>query len=389
MEPAEDLRTASAKVAGGKVPYTAVSAFWRIGGGFFKGHGGWRIKLLVAALALLGIAQVGVQLSLNVWSGLVFNAIEQRDTAAVLREVGLFVGLAAAFLLLSGYTLFAKMRLQVDWRAWITNRLVTDWLAHGRNAELAAMGCAHDNPEQRIAEDVRLAAEGAVDFADGIFHALLLLGCFITVLWTLSGRLEFEVGGLVLSVPGYLVWAAIGYASVGTALTYMLGRPLIRLNQDKLSTEADFRFSLFQVHENSAGEGATEPSDEERRDLGDRFARVIVTWRLLMLQTRRLSYMTSGYAIIATGFPVLIAAPDYFARVITLGGLMQATAAFVTVQETLSWFVNNYARFADWSASVRRISTFRAAIDDLIARGAETAPTPTPTRTAGTEGQVL
>jgi vitamin B12/bleomycin/antimicrobial peptide transport system ATP-binding/permease protein len=376
--------SAAAKVAGPRVPYTAVAAFWRIGGGFFAGRGGWRIKLLVAALALLGVAQVGVQLSLNVWSGMVFDAIEQRDTAAVLRQVGLFIGLASAFLLLSGYTLFAKMRLQVDWRAWITNRLVTDWLAHGRNAELAASGDAPDNPEQRIAEDVRLAAEGAVDFADGIFHALLLLACFVTLLWTLSGRLEFEVAGVGVSIPGYLVWAAIGYAGAGTFLTYMLGRPLIRLNQEKLSNEADFRISLFHVHANSAGEGATEPSDEERRDLGERFARVIVTWRLLMLQTRRLSYMTSGYAIIATGFPVLITSPDYFAHSITLGGLMQATAAFITVQDTLSWFVNNYARFADWSASVRRIATFRAALDALIEKNAPAAApaTPAPAETA-------
>ena len=334
--------------------------------------------MLAAALALLGVAQVGVQLSLNVWSGMVFDAIEQRDTSAVLRQVGLFVGLASAFLLLSGYTLFAKMRLQVEWRAWITNRLVTDWLAHGRNAELAVRGDAPDNPEQRIAEDVRLAAEGAVDFADGIFHALLLLGCFVTLLWTLSGSLDFDIAGVVVSVPGYLVWAAVGYAGAGTCLAYILGRPLIRLNQEKLSNEADFRISLFQVHASGAGE----PSAEARRDLGERFVRVILTWRLLMLQTRRLSYMTSGYAIVATGFPVLITSPDYFARAITLGGLMQATAAFITVQDTLSWFVNNYARFADWSASVRRIAAFRTALDALIAENAAGEPKPATARTA-------
>jgi putative ATP-binding cassette transporter len=353
-----------------RLSYTAFGAFWRISGGFFAGRNGWRVKLLVLVLALLGIAQVGVQLLLNVWSGIVFNAIEQRDTAAVFRQVGLFVGLASAFLLLSGYTLFVKMRLQVDWRAWITNRLVTDWLAHGRNSELAASGDAPDNPEQRIAEDVRLATEGAVDFADGIFHAFLLLACFVTLLWTLSGRLDFIIGGIEISIPGYLVWAAIGYAAAGTFFTYLLGRPLIRLNQEKLSNEADFRISLFHVHANSAGESATEPTDDERRDLGERFARVIVTWRQLMLQTRRLSYMTSGYAIIATGFPVLITSPDYFAHTITLGGLMQATAAFIVVQDTLSWFVNNFARFADWSASVRRIAIFRAALDALIAKNA-------------------
>ena len=161
----------------------------------------------------------------------------------------------------------------------------------------------------------------------------------------------------------FLVWAAAAYAGVGTLFTWLLGRPLVRLNQDKLSNEADFRFGLVRLRD-GGGESARPRGDAARkRDLLKRFARVIATWRKLMLSTRRLGFLTAGYAVIATGFPVLIAAPQYFAHLISLGGLMQATAAFVTVQATLSWFVDNYPRFADWSASVHRIHALRRAID--------------------------
>ena len=342
---------------------------WQIGGAFFSGDYRWRARGLTLLLVALAIAQIAVQLMLNIWSGAVFNAIEQRDTAGVLRQVAVFAGLATAFLALAGYHLFTKMRIQVEWRAWITNRLVSDWLAQGRNAELAQMGSAHSNPDQRISEDVRIAAEGAVDFAEGIFHAVLQLAGFVGVLWLLSGSLTIAYPPYFdISIPGYLVWAAFAYAGVGTLLTFLLGKPLVQLNQDKLSNEAGFRLGLLKISETGNDAALPDCTDADRRDLGDSFARVIVTWRQLMLRTRRLSFMTSGYSILATGLPVLIAAPDYFAQVISLGGLMQATAAFITVQETLSWFVNNYARFADWSASVRRISTFRVAIDELIVR---------------------
>ena len=346
-----------------------VVQFWRIGGAIFSGERRWRTRGLALLLAILAIAQVVIQLLLNVWSGAVFNAIEQRDIPGVLHQVGIFAVLATAFLALSGYSLFTKMRIQVEWRAWITNRLVSDWLAQGRNAELAQMGSTHSNPDQRISEDVRIAAEGAVDFAEGIFRATLQLISFVGVLWALSGAMSISyLPYFDIPIYGYLVWAAIAYAGIGTVLTYFLGRPLVKLNQDKLSNEAGFRRDLLKISETGAAATLPDCTDDDLRDLGDSFARVIVTWRQLMLRTRSLSFMTSGYAILATGIPVLIAAPNYFAQVITLGGLMQATAAFITVQDTLSWFVNNYARFADWSASVRRISSMRVAIDELIVR---------------------
>ncbi len=350
-----------------------IAEFARIGGGFFRERRGlaWR---LVLTLAAIGAGQIAVQLLLNLWSGAIFDAIEQRDVAAMLRQVAAFAGLAAAFLALSAYNVYGKMRLQVAWREWITGRVLADWLAPGRDRELAAMGDAVDNPDQRIAEDVRLATEGAVDFADGLFHAVLILACFIGLLWTLSHTLTFTIWpGVTVALPGYLVWAVVVYAGLGTLFTWLLGRPLVLLNQDKLSSEADFRFGLVRVRQ-AAGEPARPRAEaERRRDLLKRFARVIATWRRLMLRTRRLSFLTAGYAVIATGFPVLIAAPQYFAQLITLGGLMQATAAFVTVQVTLSWFVDNYPRFADWSASVHRIHALRRAIDSTMRRNAPDA----------------
>ena len=343
-----------------------VALFAHIGGGFFRDRRAvaWR---LVLTLAVLAIGQIAVQLLLNLWGGAIFDAIEQRDVAVMLRQALLFAGLAVAFLALSAYHIYGKMRLQVAWREWITDRLLADWLVPGRDRVLSLKGHDLDNPDQRIAEDVRLATEAAVDLADGLFHAVLILGCFVGLLWTLSHTLTFTLWpGVVIELPGYLVWAAVAYASVGTLLTYLLGRPLVRLNQDRLSNEADFRFGLMGMR---GGPSQPRGDDERQRDLLRRFARVIATWRQLMLRTRRLSFLTAGYAVIATGFPVLIASPQYFAQLISLGGLMQATAAFVTVQVTLSWFVDNYPRFADWSASVHRIDALRRAIDGPVRGG--------------------
>jgi len=342
---------------------SATAKFWRLGGSYFAGRRQVRAKLLVLTLAVLGILQIGVQLLVNVWSGAVFDAIEQRDVDGVLRQVAALVVLATAFLAFAGFHMHAKMRLQVGWRTWITEALIADWLAGDRPARLAAMGPEYDNPDQRIAEDVRLATESAVDFADGIFSAVLTLLCFVGVLWSLSGSLDVEIGGWVsVSIPGYLVLAAIAYAAAGTFLTHRFGRPLVHLNQERLGREADFRIGLAKSREDGTAEGS---QSMRRREIGESYSALAGLWTLLIRRTRRLTYVTAGYGVVGAGFPVLIAAPHYFSHAITLGGLMQATAAFITVQTTLSWFVNNYSRFADWSASVERISGFRDALDAM------------------------
>jgi vitamin B12/bleomycin/antimicrobial peptide transport system ATP-binding/permease protein len=342
---------------------SATANFWRIGSGFFSGRKARAARLLVGALAVLGILQVCVQLLVNFWSGAVFDVIEKRDIDGVLAQVVALAALAIAYFVFSGYHMHVKMRLQVNWRVWITDRLIADWLVGDRPARLAAMGAGYDNPDQRIAEDVRLATESAVDFADGIFSAVLTLGCFVGVLWSLSGWLRVEIGPwATLSIPGYLVFGAIAYAAAGTWLTHVFGRPLVQLNQVRLGREADYRIALTRARDDVVTDDSLA---SQRREITARFRNLAALWDILIRRTRRLTYVTEGYAVIGAGFPVLLAAPHYFSHAITLGGLMQSTAAFVTVQMTLSWFVNNYARFADWSASVERISAFRRALDGL------------------------
>lgn len=344
---------------------SATANFWRIGGGFFAGRKARPARLLVAALAVLGVLLVGVNLLVNFWSGAVFDVIERRDVDGIIGQIGCLAALAVAYLLFSGYHMHAKMRLQVEWRVWITDRLIADWLVADRPGRLVAMGSGYDNPDQRIAEDVRLATESAVDFADGIFTAVLTLACFVGVLWSLSGWLRVELGpSIAFSIPGYLVFGAAVYAAAGTWVTHIFGRPLVRLNQVRLGREADFRIGLTHAREDGA---SLESHASQQCDITARFRRLTGLWGILIRRTRRLTYVTEGYAVIGAGVPVLLAAPHYFAHSITLGGLMQSTAAFVTVQMTLSWFVNNYARFADWSASVERINALRRALDVMAA----------------------
>lgn len=345
---------------------SAVARFWGIAKGYFKSTERRTAWALAIGLAVLVVMQIVIQVLLNLWNGQLFNAIDQRDTNQLWRLIAVFCVLAGGSLAVAALQIYTKMRLQLDWRTWITQRLLGEWLYRGRHYQLRFTEGDHDNPDQRIAENVRLVTEAAVDFASGLLTSTLLMASFATILWGLSGTLDLAIGGTTLHIPGYLLWAAVIYAVAGTSLTYYLGNPLVAANETKLSREADFRYNLVRVTENSEGIALSRGDDDERRALLDTLREVAGAWSLLRRHTTNLTYMTAGYAVVATMFPILVAAPAYFSGQITLGNLMQGAAAFLQVQVALSWFVDNFPRYADWKASVDRVHNFIGALSDLI-----------------------
>lgn len=346
-------------------PAGVLRRFFRLAGGFFHPREDRAGLWLVAALLALGIGQVVVQLRLNVWNGHFFDALDKRDTAEFVRQLGIFAAVATASVCVAVLQLNLKMRLQLNWRAWVTRRLIGRWLDRGRLYELSFIEGDHDNPDQRIADDTRLATEIAVDFATGVLNAALMLICFIGVLWALSGPLVIPIGAERVEVPGYMVWAALAYASAGTLLTRLLGRPLARQSADKSACEGDFRYHLVRAKDNAEGIAFMRGEAEERRSLDAAFDRLAAAWRGLRRGTSRLAWLTTGYGLVGMAFPVLVASPMYFAGEISLGGLMQAAAAMVHVQTALSWFVDNFPRIADWKASVGRIEALSVSLDDI------------------------
>jgi putative ATP-binding cassette transporter len=328
-------------------------------------------RLLIAVLLLLTGMQVAVQIGFNLWSRDFFNALERRDNAAFQNQILYFLGLAVVSMTVAVNQLYLKQLIQLRWRGWLTRYLIDNWMRDGRQYQLEMAGQGADNPDQRIAEDVRVATELAVEFVTGLLSALLMLTAFIGILWTLSGPLHLALMGGEVDIPGYMVWAALLYALLGSSLTWMVGRPMVTLNVERTSAEADFRFGLTRARESGEGIAFIRGETDERRGLGAGFERVAGSVRALMRSQRNLMWLTSAYGTLAMIFPTIVASPGYFAGVITLGGLMQIGAAFGQVQAALNWFVDNFPRIAEWRSAISRLMGFQAAIDDLAALAAD------------------
>ncbi|MEI6160891.1 MAG: ABC transporter ATP-binding protein/permease [Roseococcus sp.] len=328
-----------------------------------RGNARW----LIAGLLLLTLAQVGIQIRFNLWNRDFFNALESRDGSAFRAQIIFFLGLAALSMSVAVYQLYVKQLIQLRWREWLTTHLIQAWLREGRHYQLEIAQSGADNPDQRIAEDVRIATELAVDFATGLLTSLMMLTAFIGILWTLSGALHLTLAGREYDIPGYMVWAALAYALLGTFMTWLVGRPLVRLNVARTTAEADFRFGLNRARESGEGIALIRGEVDEQRGLGRLFGSVAGAVRGLMRSQRNLMWLTSAYGTLAMIFPTVVASPAYFSGAITLGGLMQIGAAFGQVQGSLNWFVDNFGRIAEWRSAVSRIVAFRDLIEELDA----------------------
>jgi vitamin B12/bleomycin/antimicrobial peptide transport system ATP-binding/permease protein len=340
--------------------------FGRLAGGYWTDPATrWWATALTAGLVVLGFVQVGMAIWLNYWNKAFFDALERKDWQAFLLQTVVFAVIVAASALIVAIHLHVKRRLQLAWRRWVTRRMVERWLSEGRQYLLQFMPGEHENPDGRIAEDIRIATEYAIEFAHGILNCVLLLVGFLTILWTLSDALVLSVGDATLRIPGYMVWVAIAYAVIGSTLTFVLGRPLVKAADARQSREADFRFGLVRTRENAEGVAFMRGETDERARLFNAFDGIRMAWHGQTRSQGRLMLLTNAYTVLATAFPLIIAAPRYFAGTIGLGGLMQTAQAFVQVQGALSWFVDNFSRFAEWRASAERVLSLDEALADL------------------------
>jgi putative ATP-binding cassette transporter len=308
-----------------------------------------------------------VQMRFNLWNRDFFNALENRDGAAFRWQIVIFLGLAASAMAVAVYQLYTKQLIQLAWREWLTRHMLEAWLKDGRQYQLEMAGEGADNPDQRIAEDIRVSVDLAVDFVGGLLTSSMMLVAFIGILWTISGPLHLGFMGVNATIPGYMVWAALLYAVIGTTLTLLVGRPMVANNIARTTAEADFRFGLTRARESGEGIALIRGEEDERRGLNKLFGNVRGALRKLMSSQRNLMWLTSAYGTLAMIFPTVVASPAYFAGAITLGGLMQIGAAFGQVQGALSWLVDSYPRIAEWRSAVTRMVTFREVVEELDA----------------------
>ncbi|WP_165498258.1 ABC transporter ATP-binding protein/permease [Siculibacillus lacustris] len=314
-----------------------------------------RLFWLVLGLMTVIVSFIGGQIWLNEWQGAFYDALEKRDRPAFVAQAFEFLKIAGTLLtLVVAQTWFTEM-IKIRLRAWVTEDLLDDWLEEKRAYLLTFAGEAGANPDQRIHEDSRHLAELTADLGASLFSASLMLFSFVGVLWVLSEQVRFSIGGHLVSIPGYMVWCAVGFALTGSALTWRVGRPMIDDNAARYAREAELRFALVRIGESAEGITLYGGEADERRSVAGLFDAVLVAMRVLAEDLARLTWVTSGYGWLALVVPVLVASPGYFSGAMSLGGLMMVVNAFNQVQSSLRWFVDNFPRIADWRATLRRV----------------------------------
>ncbi len=327
--------------------------------------GRWATRAALLVLLALTLAQVGLAVLYNLWNAWLFDALEARDAAALWRQVGVFAGLVLLIVLSNAAQLAAKRRIAIAWREALTERLLEAWLAEGRHWRLGQLMDSPDNPDGRIAEDIRIATEHMVELASTLVFATVTLAAFLGILWSLSG----VVMVLGVAVPGHMVWLAALYAAGGAAAAFAFGHPLTIATESRQKAEADLRFGLVRVRGQAEGIAVARAEAAARGGLAARFAVLRAEWHRQSVALRNLTGFQSAYSTIAPVLPVLVAAPRYLRGDLSLGGLMQVAQGFQQLVVALSWPVDQAARLAEWHASADRVLALAEALD-LIARDA-------------------
>jgi putative ATP-binding cassette transporter len=322
-----------------------------------------RSWLLLASVIALTLGAVWLNVLFSNWNNSFYNTLQNHDLPGFWRQLGVFGLLATVFIAVAVYRQYLQQRLFMRWRTWFTRDLQGRWLQPGVAYRLGESSADRiDNPDQRIAEDARGFVSSTLDIGLGLLNASVTLLSFVGILWGLSGTLTVPMGQ-GFNVPGYMVWVALAYSLAGSWITHRLGRPLVGLSGQQQQVEADFRYALVQLRDHAEAVALARGEPRERDRLSAAFDAIRANWTGLIRTTKRLTWFSAGYGQVANVFPILAAAPRYFAGGLQLGGLMQTAQAFGQVQGALSWFIDAYPRLADWRATVNRLTAFRAAVD--------------------------
>lgn len=342
-----------------------VRRFWMSAKGFWGKDGDKSALWLMALVLAIVAAQVYVSFQINVWNRAIFDALEQKNAAAVAWQSFVFVPLALGSVALAVFLVHARMTAQFRWRAWLTTDLIGRWLEKGHYFHLNLMEGDHKNPEYRISEDVRIATEAPVDFIAGIVSSFLSAATFVGVLWYVGGDISFDWGGSQITIPGYLVFACVLYSLLASAIMAVMGRGYVPASEARAQSEAEMRYALTRFRENGEAIALVDGEREEKEGLSAILTDVLDRWREVRNQFMRTTIVAQSSFLLASVIPLVLSAPKYLAGTMTLGQVIQIAAAFVIVQTAFNWVVDNYPRIADWTASARRVSSLLVAIDGL------------------------
>lgn len=340
--------------------------FIKLAGPYWNSKNKFVIRMETVSLIVLTVVQIWIAVVITEWNAALFDALEQRSMSGLITQVGMLALIFAASILITTMHLIVKRRLLIGWRLWLTEKVISKWMHKGRHYQITFMSKNnYDNPDGRIAEDVRIATEEAIALGHSLFYSLLLLGSFTKILWTLSGTVVFDLGLFSFSIAGYLVWISVIYSVCASILGWWTGKPLTVATHVRQTEEANYRYALIKAQENSQAIALIHGEDNEQERLFGSFRGIIDTYEQQTAAWKQIQIFTSGYSVVSMALPILVAAPRYITGAITLGTLMQAVQAFQHMVSALSWPVNNMAGIAKWRASVERVLGLVKAVDEL------------------------
>jgi putative ATP-binding cassette transporter len=340
--------------------------FLRLASPFWYSEHQSLIRKRTLALIFLTALQIVIAVVITEWSAALFNALDLRTMSGLRLQIEHLVLIFAASMAITAVHLKIKRDLQISWRSWLTERVIGQWMNKGHHYKVALiLTTGHDNPDGRIAEDIRIATDEAVSLCHSLFYSLLLLISFTAILWDLSGIVILDFGAIQLPVYGHLVWIAIIYAAVASILGWWAGRPLTLTTNAMQTVEANFRFGLVKARENAQLITQNHGETKEKKRFMSLFHDITHVYDLQTHAWANITLFSSGYAVLSMAFPILIAAPRYISGSITLGALMQSVQAFQQMAAALSWPVNNMAGIAQWHASVDRVLGLVEALNSL------------------------
>jgi putative ATP-binding cassette transporter len=352
----------------------ALRTFLRLALPYFRSEERWTARALLAAVIGAELALVYVAVSVINWNARFFNALERRDWDAFHAELIMFGFIVLGAILAGAAQYFFGQTLQIRWRRWLTANYVSQWMAQGRHYRVRVVAPNVDNIHLRIASDVYLFIQRTHELTTGLLGSIVALFSFAYILWGLSATTPIP-GFFDLKIPGWLIWAALLYAGIGTLIAHMIGWRLIPLNFNQQRYESDFRFAIVRAADHSEPIALMKGEPVEREDLKHRFSNLVGNWtRLVATQTRLVGFI-GGYAQASTVVPVLLVSPAYLIGAIPLGSLMQAALAFPKVEGAFAFCISSYGKIAEWKAMVDRLWQFEEAMRAVDASRAHTTGT--------------
>lgn len=339
-----------------------IRACWKLLKPWWVSEERWIARGLFLLVFLLDMAIVAIGVWLTYWNKNFFNAFADYDLHRVWLLMLEALLIAACGIVSEASRTWFYQTLQIRWRRWMTDVYLKKWLEGSTFHRIEDLKKI-DNADQRISEDLRDMVELSLHLSLGFFSNLVSLITFSIIIWGISGTLTFAVGGLVINIPGYMLWVSIIYAILASVMVEKWGKKMVAVEYEQQLRESDFRFSMMRVRENSAQIAISRGGTAERKMLNRFFRGIEINWEAFKQYTKRITIVEKGYTEIGILLAYLVIIPRYFAHQITLGSIMQLTMSFTKVRVGFAWFVFQYKRLASLRSMCKRLGELYCYID--------------------------